>query len=46
MMMSGLAVVCLVRRPPSRVFRTVSRVSVLLFVIYPLNTLFLCRYGH
>jgi cation:H+ antiporter len=46
MMMSGLAMVGLVLRPPSRVLRTVSRVSLLLFVIYPFNTLFLCLYGH
>jgi cation:H+ antiporter len=46
MMMSGLAVVGLVLRPPSRVFRTVSWISLLLFVIYLLNTLFLYLYGH
>ena len=44
MMMSGLAVVGLVLRPPSRVFRTVSWISLLLFVIYLLNTLFLYLY--
>lgn len=41
MMMSGLAVVGLVLRPQSRVFRTVSWISLLLLVIYLLNTLFL-----
>jgi len=46
MMMSGLAVVGLVLRPPSRVFRTVSWISLLLFVIYLLNTLFLYLYGN
>lgn len=46
MMMSGLAVVGLVLRPSSRVFRTVSWVSLLLLVIYLLNTLFLYLYGH
>ena len=46
MMMSGLAVVGLVLRPASRVLRTVSWVSLLLLVIYPLNTLFLYLYGH
>lgn len=46
MMMSGLAVVGLVLRPSSRIFRTVSWVSLLLFVIYLLNTLFLYLYGH
>ena len=46
MMMSGLAVVGLVLRPPSRVFRTVSWISLLLFVIYLLNTLFLDLHGH
>jgi cation:H+ antiporter len=45
-MMSGLAVVGLVLRPPSRVFRTVSWVSLLLLVVYLLNTLFLYLYGH
>ena len=44
MMMSGLAVVGLVLRPPSRIFRTVSWISLLLFVIYLLNTLFLYLY--
>lgn len=46
MMMSGLAVVGLVLRPPSRVFRTVSWISLLLLVTYLLNTLFLYLYGH
>ncbi len=46
MMMSGLAVVGLVLRPRSRVFRTVSWVSLLLLVVYLLNTLFLYLYGH
>ena len=45
MMMSGLAVVGLVLRPPSRVVRTVSWISLLLLVIYLLNTLFLYLYG-
>jgi cation:H+ antiporter len=46
MMMSGLAVVGLILRPASRVFRTVSWVSLLLLVVYLLNTLFLYLYGH
>lgn len=46
MMMSGLAVVGLVLRPVSRVFRTVSWISLLLLVVYLLNTLFLYIYGH
>ena len=46
MMMSGLAVVGLVLRPQSRVFRTVSWISLLLLVIYLLNSLFLYLYGH
>ena len=46
MMMSGLAVVGLVLRPVSRVFRTVSWISLLLLVIYLLNTLFLYLYGN
>ncbi|MFH1820284.1 MAG: sodium:calcium antiporter [Pseudomonadota bacterium] len=45
MMMSGLAVVGLVLRPASRVFRTVSWISLLLLVIYLLNTLFLYLHG-
>ena len=46
MMMSGLAIVGLVLRPSSRIFRTVSWISLLLFVIYLLNTLFLYLYEH
>jgi cation:H+ antiporter len=46
MMMSGLAVVGLILRPASRVFRTVSWVSLLLLAVYLLNTLFLYLYGH
>jgi cation:H+ antiporter len=46
MMMSGLAVVGLVLRPPSRVLRSVSWISVLLLTIYLLNTLFLYLYGN
>lgn len=46
MMMSGLAVVGLVLRPTSRVLRTVSWISLLLLVIYLLNTLFVYLYGH
>lgn len=46
MMMSGLAVVGLVLRPTSRVFRTVSWISLLLLVVYLLNTLFLYLYGN
>jgi cation:H+ antiporter len=46
MMMSGLAVVGLVLRPQSRVLRSVSWISVLLLVVYLLNTLFLYLYGH
>ena len=46
MMMSGLAVVGLVLRPASRVVRSVSWISLLLLVIYLLNTLFLYLYGH
>jgi cation:H+ antiporter len=45
MMMSGVAVVGLVLRPVSRVFRTFSWISLLLFAIYFLNTLFLYLYG-
>ncbi|HUX32152.1 MAG TPA: sodium:calcium antiporter [Thiobacillus sp.] len=45
MMMSGLAVVGLVLRPASRVLRTVSWISLLLLVIYLLNTWFLYLYG-
>lgn len=46
MMMSGLAVVGLVLRPRSQVFRTVSWISVMLLVVYLLNTLFLYLYAH
>ena len=46
MMMSGLAVVGLILRPASRIYRTVSWVSLLLLVVYLLNTLFLYLYGH
>ncbi|MBU1264094.1 MAG: sodium:calcium antiporter [Thiobacillus sp.] len=46
MMMSGLAVVGLVLRPVSRVYRTVSWISLLLLIVYLLNTLFLYLYGH
>jgi len=45
MMMSGLAVVGLVLRPASRVLRTVSWISLLLLVIYLLNTWFFYLYG-
>jgi cation:H+ antiporter len=45
MMMSGLAVVGLVLRPVSRVFRTVSWISLLLLVIYLLNLWFLYLHG-
>lgn len=45
MMMSGLAVVGLVLRPVSRVFRTVSWISLLLLVIYFLNVWFLYLHG-
>jgi cation:H+ antiporter len=44
MMMSGLAIVGLVLRPASRVLRTVSWISLMLFAIYLLNTLFLYLY--
>lgn len=46
MMMSGLAIVGLVLRPVSRIFRVASWISLLLFAIYFLNTLFLYLYGH
>lgn len=46
MMMSGLAVVGLVLRPASRVLRTVSWISLLLLIVYLLNTLFLYLYGN
>jgi cation:H+ antiporter len=45
MMMSGLAVVGLILRPKSRVYRTVSWISVFLLAVYLLNTLFLYLYG-
>jgi len=45
MMMSGLAVVGLVLRPTSRIFRTVSWISLLLLVIYLLNIWFLYLHG-
>ena len=45
MMMGGLAVVGLVLRPASRVFRTVSWISLLLLIIYLLNAWFLYLYG-
>jgi cation:H+ antiporter len=44
MMMSGLAVVGLILRPTSRVLRTVSWISLLLLIVYLLNTLFLYLY--
>lgn len=46
MMMSGLAVVGLVLRPASRVFRTVNWISLLLLIIYLLNSLFLYLHGN
>ncbi|MDA8127462.1 MAG: sodium:calcium antiporter [Betaproteobacteria bacterium] len=46
MMMSGLAVVGLVLRPASRVFRSISWISLLLLVVYLLNSLFLYLHGH
>jgi len=46
MMMSGLAVVGLVLRPTSRVLRSVSWISLMVLVVYLLNTLFLYLYGH
>lgn len=46
MMMSGLAVVGLVLRPVSRIFRTVSWISLLLLIIYLINALFLYLYGN
>jgi len=45
MMMSGLAVVGLVLRPTSRVFRSVSWISLLLLAIYLLNMWFLYLHG-
>lgn len=44
-MMSGVAVVGLFYRPPTRVFRTVGWASLLLLSIYLLNTFFLYLYG-
>jgi len=44
MMMSGLAIVGLMLRPTNRVFKTVSWVSLMLFAIYILNSLFLYLY--
>ena len=44
-MMSGVAVVGLFYRPPTRVFRTVGWTSLLLLSIYLLNTFFLYLYG-
>lgn len=46
MMMSGVAVIGLVLRPSSRVFRSVSWVSLLLLALYLMNSLFLYLYGH
>jgi cation:H+ antiporter len=46
MMMSGLAIVGLVLRPAGRAFGTVSWISLLLFAIYILNSLFLYLHGH
>lgn len=45
MMMGGLAVIGLVLRPATRVLRTVSWISVLLLLVYLLNTLFLYLYA-
>lgn len=45
MMMSGLAVVGLVLRPASRIFRTVSWISLMLMIIYLLNMWFLYLHG-
>jgi cation:H+ antiporter len=45
MMMGGLAVVGLILRPESRVFRTVSWISLLLLIVYLLNAWFLYLYG-
>jgi cation:H+ antiporter len=44
-MMSGVAVVGLFYRPPTRLFRTVGWTSLLLLSIYLLNTFFLYLYG-
>lgn len=46
MMMSGVAVVGLIMRPVSKAFRTVSWISLLLFAIYILNTLFMYLHDH
>ncbi len=46
MMMSGLAVLGLVLRPATRVLRSVSWISLMLLLIYLLNTMFLYLYGH
>jgi len=46
MMMSGVAVVGLILRPVSKAFRTVSWISLLLFAIYILNTLFMYLHDH
>jgi cation:H+ antiporter len=45
-MMSGLVIVGLVLRPQSRVFRTVSWVSLFLMAVYLLNALFPYLYLH
>jgi cation:H+ antiporter len=45
MMMSGLAVIGLMLRPKSRVLMTVNWVSLFLFAVYLLNTLFLYLHG-
>lgn len=46
MLMSGLAIVGLMLRPASRVYRTVSWISVLLLVAWLFNSLFLYLHGH
>jgi cation:H+ antiporter len=46
MMMSGLVTIGLMLRPKSRVFRTVSWVSLFLVAVYLLNTLFAYLYLH
>lgn len=46
MMMSGVAVVGLILRPVSKAFRTLSWISLLLFAIYILNTLFSYLHDH
>jgi cation:H+ antiporter len=45
MMMSGLAIVGLMLRPTSRIFRAVSWVSLLLIAVYLLNVLLLYLHG-